>query len=207
MSQSTWFDTHLLGCPIMAILRDFSVEDSLALSHRAWDLGIEHVEVPIQNQRGLDALAAVVEAGRSRGKYVGAGTVDSPEKVLQAQKIGAVYTVAPGLDDDVVAASIRTGLPHLPGVATASEIQRALRHGLTWVKAFPAHALGPNWFSAMRGPFPQVQFVATGGLDATNVDSYLNAGVRVAAVGSALQHQDQLDRLGTLLTAPTNDDE
>ncbi|MGO1182434.1 MAG: bifunctional 4-hydroxy-2-oxoglutarate aldolase/2-dehydro-3-deoxy-phosphogluconate aldolase [Micrococcaceae bacterium] len=205
MTHSTWFDDHLHGCPIMAILRDFSVEESLVLSHRAWDLGVEHVEVPIQNQQGLEALAAVVEAGRSRGKYVGAGTVDSAEKVYQAQKIGAVYTVAPGLDDDVIRASIRADLPHLPGVATASEIQGALRHGLTWMKAFPAHTLGPDWFSAMRGPFPQVNFVATGGLDATNVESYLKAGVRVAAVGSALQHQDQLNRLGALITAPANE--
>lgn len=189
----------------MAILRNFSVEESLELAHLAWDLGIEHVEVPIQNQKGLDALAAVVDAGRSRGKYVGAGTVDSAEKVNQAQEIGAVYTVAPGLDDDVVQASVHAGLPHLPGVATASEIQGALKHGLTWMKAFPAHALGPAWFSAMRGPFPQVNFVATGGLDATNVESFLKAGVRVAAVGSALQHQDQLSRLGTLIAGPANE--
>lgn len=203
MTHSTWFDEHLRGCPIMAILRDFSVDESLELSHRAWDLGIEHVEVPIQNQRGLDALAAVVDAGRSRKKFVGAGTVDSAEKVLQAQEIGAMYTVAPGLDNDVVTVSIRAQLPHLPGIATASEIQSALRQGLTWMKAFPAQALGASWFSAMRGPFPQVSFVATGGLDATNVESYLEAGVQVAAVGSALQHQDQLDRLAALISTPT----
>ncbi|WFP17008.1 bifunctional 4-hydroxy-2-oxoglutarate aldolase/2-dehydro-3-deoxy-phosphogluconate aldolase [Citricoccus muralis] len=204
MAQSTWFDQHLLGCPIMAILRNFSVEESLELSHRAWDLGIEHVEVPIQNQQGLDALAAVVEAGNSRGKYVGAGTVDSSEKVFQAQEIGAAYTVAPGLDDDVVEASSRADLPHLPGVATASEIQRALGHGLTWMKAFPAHTLGPAWFTAMRGPFPQVNFVATGGLDTTNVEAYLNAGAKVTAVGSALQQEDQISRLSQLITAPSD---
>lgn len=90
------------------------------------------------------------------------------------------------------------GIPILPGVATASEIQLALRLGLTWVKAFPAAWLGPQWFTLMRGPFPQVDFVATGGLDADNARDFLSAGVRVIAVGSALEDEGQLDRLAGL---------
>ncbi len=78
-------------------------------------------------------------------------------------------------------------------------MQLAVSLGLTWVKAFPATWLGSGWFRHIRGPFPQVHFVATGGLDASNVEEFLAAGVRVAAVGSALEDASQLDRLAGVL--------
>jgi 2-dehydro-3-deoxyphosphogluconate aldolase/(4S)-4-hydroxy-2-oxoglutarate aldolase len=90
-------------------------------------------------------------------------------------------------------------MPHLPGVATASEIQRALAAGFVWLKAFPATALGPAWFRAMRGPFPTVRLVATGGIDAHNAQEYLSAGALVVAVGSALSDPAQVDLLASLV--------
>jgi 2-keto-3-deoxy-6-phosphogluconate aldolase len=89
-------------------------------------------------------------------------------------------------------------MPHLPGVATPSELQRATVHGLTWIKAFPAAALGPSWFTMVRGPFPSVNFVATGGVNASNAADYLSAGVQVVAVGSALADPAQLSQLAEL---------
>ena len=73
--------------------------------------------------------------------------------------------------------------------------------GLTWLKAFPAQWLGVDWFRHIRGPFPEVRFVATGGMDANNAGDFLDAGVRVVAVGSALEDPAQLERLATLLGA------
>ncbi|MEV4767572.1 2-dehydro-3-deoxyphosphogluconate aldolase, partial [Micromonospora chokoriensis] len=83
-----------------------------------------------------------------------------------------------------------------------TEAQQALRHGLTWLKAFPAITLGPAWFKALAGPLPQLRFVATGGLDAGNAAPFLQAGVRVVAVGSALSDPSQLDRLAELALKP-----
>ncbi|NEB81742.1 bifunctional 4-hydroxy-2-oxoglutarate aldolase/2-dehydro-3-deoxy-phosphogluconate aldolase, partial [Streptomyces sp. SID14478] len=104
-----------------------------------------------------------------------------------------------GLDAAVASASVAAGLPHLPGVATATDVQAARALGLTWLKAFPASVLGADWFRAMRGPFPEVPFVATGGMDAGNAAAYLSAGARVVAVGSALEDPAQLASLAELL--------
>jgi len=90
-------------------------------------------------------------------------------------------------------------MPALPGVGTATELQLALKEGLTWVKAFPASLLGTGWFVAMRGPFPQAMFVATGGMDASTAPTFLKAGVRVVAVGSALEDPAQLPALAQVL--------
>jgi len=189
------------GQPLMAILRGFGVERSVALARTAWELGIDSVEVPIQSDEDIEALRAVVAAGKDLGKSVGAGTVVTLEHVRQAADAGAAFTVSPGFDLDVVRASFEAGMPPLPGVATATEVQTAQTAGLTWVKAFPASLLGTSWFGAMRGPFPAMRFVATGGMDAGNAGEYLNAGAKVVAVGSALADETQLPRLAELLAA------
>ncbi|MGJ8721465.1 MAG: bifunctional 4-hydroxy-2-oxoglutarate aldolase/2-dehydro-3-deoxy-phosphogluconate aldolase [Salinibacterium amurskyense] len=187
------------GQPLMAILRGFGVERSVALARTAWELGIDSVEVPIQSDEDVEALRAVVAAGKDLGKAVGAGTVVTLEHVRQAADAGAAFTVSPGFDLDVVRASFDAGMPPLPGVASATEVQTAQTAGLTWVKAFPASLLGTSWFGAMRGPFPAMRFVATGGMDAGNAGEYLTAGAKVVAVGSALADETQLPRLAELL--------
>lgn len=188
-------DELLATAPIMAIFRNMSPEAAVRLAHHSWDLGIELVEVPIQSADAIPTLKAVLEAGRERGKPVGSGTVTSVEQVALSQSLGVAFTVAPGLDATVLEESTRLSLPHLPGVATATEVQRALALGCTWVKAFPAVALGAMWFTAMRGPFPGVSFVATGGMDSTNAEEFLSAGASTIAVGSALADPEQVDRL------------
>lgn len=196
------FEELFGGTRLMAILRGMGTERSLAVSTTAWDLGIDVVELPIQTADDLEALRVVAAAGRERGKAVGAGTVVSAEHVAQAVSAGASFTVSPGLDLDVVRASHEAGLLSLPGVATASEVQSALAAGLTWVKAFPASVLGPDWLTAMNAPFPQARFVTTGGMNAANAGEYLDAGASVVAVGSALEDPAQLPQLAALLGAP-----
>ncbi|MET7707637.1 bifunctional 4-hydroxy-2-oxoglutarate aldolase/2-dehydro-3-deoxy-phosphogluconate aldolase [Micromonospora sp. NPDC005413] len=197
------FDHIFGGARVMAILRGLPVAETVRLAERAWDLGIDVVEVPVATADAVPALRAAVEAGTERGRIVGAGTVLDVEQVAAAADAGAAFTVAPGLDLAVADAAAARGLPHLPGVATPTEAQQALRHGLTWLKAFPAISLGPAWFTAVAGPLPQLRFVATGGLDAGNAAAFLQAGVRVVAVGSALSDPNQLDRLAELTTLAT----
>ncbi len=189
------FDTSFSGQPVMAILRGMSSADTVTLAQRAWDLGLTNVEVPVEVPGALPALQAAVAAGRERGHGVGAGTVIGIEQVRAVAEAGAAFTVAPGFDPDVASASLLAGMPHLPGVATPSEVQRALAAGFSWLKVFPATALGTAWFRALRGPFPAVHLVATGGIDARNAQEYLAAGADVVAVGSALADPEQVDLL------------
>ena len=199
MTDNSVFGEIFAGVPLMAIMRGMGAERSLAVATRAWDLGITAVEVPVQTAEDVEALRVVADAAHERGLMVGAGTVVTHEHVRQAKEAGAAFTVSPGFDVDVVRASHEAGLPALPGVATASEVQHALGEGLTWLKAFPASLLGTGWFPAMRGPFPQARFVATGGMDSSNARAFLDAGVRVVAVGSALEDEAQLPALAALL--------
>jgi 2-dehydro-3-deoxyphosphogluconate aldolase/(4S)-4-hydroxy-2-oxoglutarate aldolase len=185
--------------PLMAILRGFDQVRALELCARAWDLGIAMVEIPVQSPEAVATLAAAVRLGSERGAVVGAGTVTTIERVEAAAAAGAAFTVAPGFSRPVAEASRTAGLPHLPGVATASEIQQAGQLGLTWLKAFPAADLGAGWFTAMHGPFPEVRFVATGGMSVANAEEYLAAGASAVSLGSALSDPAQLGLLPELI--------
>lgn len=187
------------GSPLMAILRNQAVERSIALSTTAWDLGIDSVEITLQSDQDLEALRTVAELGRARGKVVGAGTIVDPAQVAVAADAGAGFLVSPGLDPAIVRAAQAAGIPIVPGVATPTEVQLAQSLGLTWVKAFPAQWLGVDWFRHMRGPFPGMRFIATGGMDASNARQFLDAGVRVVAVGSALEDPAQLPLLAEVV--------
>ncbi|SIT89771.1 bifunctional 4-hydroxy-2-oxoglutarate aldolase/2-dehydro-3-deoxy-phosphogluconate aldolase [Microbacterium sp. RU33B] len=197
----TGFDRMLGGVPVMAILRGYGAERTVALARRAWELGVTCVEVPLQTERDAEALAALVDAARPHGHPVGAGTILDVEGAQRAQELGAVFTVSPGLDADVARASLGLGMPHLPGVATATEVHQARKLGLEWLKAFPASDIGAEWITAMLAPFPEARFVATGGVSARNAKIFLEAGARAVAVGSALDDPAQLPMLQRILAA------
>lgn len=183
----------------MVILRGLTPERTVELCTRAWEIGISQVEVPIEPDAARESLEAAIAAGARVGRRVGAGTVTRVEQVTYAARAGASFTVAPGLDEEVVRACADQHLPHLPGVATAGEVQRAQKLGCEWVKAFPASVLGSDWVRAMRGPFPRLKVVATGGMNLKTVDSFLGAGARVIALGSSLEDPTQLEALARYL--------
>jgi 2-dehydro-3-deoxyphosphogluconate aldolase / (4S)-4-hydroxy-2-oxoglutarate aldolase len=193
------FATAFTATRVMAILRGLGPAETVTLCERSWAIGIDVVEVPIQSPAAVPSLAAAVAAARLVGRDVGAGTVTTTEQVEAAAREGAAFTVAPGVDPEIAAACLKRGLPHLPGVATASEVQRAMRLGFTWLKAFPAEQLTPRWIAAQRAPFPTAEFVATGGVGLSNAAEFLAAGARVLAIGSALSDGDQLERLAALV--------
>lgn len=200
--MTDYFGDLFAGRPLMAILRGFQPERAVALAERAWELGVTAVEVPVEMPAQVESLRAVVAAARAHGYHVGAGTVFTTEQVDAVLVAGAAFTVAPGHDPAVAEHSRRSGLPHLPGVTTPTELQAALRGGHTWLKVFPASVLGPAHVRALRGPFPNVRLVATGGVDANNAHDFLAAGADVVAVGSALADPTQLPALAALTAAP-----
>ncbi|HEY0536400.1 MAG TPA: bifunctional 4-hydroxy-2-oxoglutarate aldolase/2-dehydro-3-deoxy-phosphogluconate aldolase [Actinoplanes sp.] len=195
------FDEIFAGQRVMAILRGLPPSETVEIAGRLWDAGVTVLEVPIGSSDAVPALEAAVDAARERGLRVGAGTVITADQVRAAAGAGAQYTVAPGFDPLVLAASLAAGMPHLPGVGTATEVQRAWLAGCRWLKAFPAAALGPAWISGLKGPFPDVNFVATGGLKVTDAATYLGAGARVVALGAALADPRQRDEIGNLLAS------
>jgi 2-dehydro-3-deoxyphosphogluconate aldolase / (4S)-4-hydroxy-2-oxoglutarate aldolase len=186
------------GQAVMAILRGTDPATTVTICQKAWHAGILVAEVAIETEAAEASLRAAVERGRQHGRVVGAGTVTTCARVQVARAAGAAFTVAPGLDAEVARASLRSGLPHLPGVATPSEIQHAVRLGFRWLKVFPARELGTSWITAMAGPFPDLRLVATGGIGASNAAEFLAAGASAVAVGGSLTEPNAIEYLASL---------
>lgn len=197
--MTDFFTELFAGRPLMAILRGFDPKRTVALAEQAWELGVTVVEVPVEVPSQVESLRATVVAARAHGHPVGAGTVCTTHQVDAVRAAGAAFTVAPGHDPAVAEHSRRAGLPHLPGVSTPTEVQAAQRAGHIWLKLFPASVLGPAHVRALRGPFPDVRIVVTGGIDAGNAQDFLAAGADVVAVGSALADPAQLPALTALV--------
>ncbi|MGA2528763.1 MAG: bifunctional 4-hydroxy-2-oxoglutarate aldolase/2-dehydro-3-deoxy-phosphogluconate aldolase [Acidimicrobiales bacterium] len=197
-SSNAFFEASFARKRVMAILRGLAPEETVAMCKRAWRAGIEVVEVPIQSDDALASLQAAAGAAALEGRTVGAGTVTTLRQLDQALSIGVSFTVAPGFDPEVARACCDSAVAHLPGVATASEVQQALRLGFSWLKVFPAAQLTPGWIRALLAPFPDARFVATGGIDGGNARDFLAAGARVVAVGSALGDPAQLELLASV---------
>ncbi|MEO8094154.1 MAG: bifunctional 4-hydroxy-2-oxoglutarate aldolase/2-dehydro-3-deoxy-phosphogluconate aldolase, partial [Pseudolysinimonas sp.] len=127
------------------------------------------------------------------GFTVGAGTVISTTDVAAALDAGAGFVVSPGFDDEVVAAVLMAGSAMLPGVATATEVQRAVRAGLDTVKFFPADRLGGlDTIRALAAPFPRVGFVPSGGVTGASAIDYLAHASVPAVSGSWMAPRDAI---------------
>lgn len=132
--------------------------------------GIHTVELTLRTPAGLDAIRAVADSS----SLIGAGTVLTVRQVEEVADAGAAFVVSPGYDDEVVARALELGLIVLPGVATPTELQRALKAGLDDVKLFPADRLGGlDMITALAGPFPNVGFMPSGGVKPGNARDYL----------------------------------
>lgn len=147
------------------------------------DAGVALVEVTLDTPGALAAIARVAGAGIT----IGAGTVMSPDDVRRAADVGVRFIVSPNLAEDVVATALVLGVEPIPGVLTPTELHRAGQLGAQTVKIFPVGPLGgPALIAALRGPFPEIGMVATGGVDLGDVAAYLDAGATAVGLGGSL---------------------
>ena len=122
---------------------------------------------------------------------IGAGTVINEEQAIRAVNAGAKFIVSPGFSEKVALYVRKQGIPYYPGCVTPTEIMQALELGITTVKFFPASVYGGHKaLKALSGPFPQVKFIPTGGVDLTNLKEFLEFGKIFAVGGSFMMKGD-----------------
>ncbi|GAA1517651.1 bifunctional 4-hydroxy-2-oxoglutarate aldolase/2-dehydro-3-deoxy-phosphogluconate aldolase [Sphaerisporangium rubeum] len=134
--------------------------------------GLPAIEVTLRTSCALEAVARI--AAEVPGAVVGAGTVRTPAEVTAAVDAGARFLVSPGATPALLDAMAGSGVPYLPGAATASEVMALAERGLTEVKFFPAvPAGGVAYLKALGGPLPEVRFCPTGGIRPQTAPEFL----------------------------------
>ena len=162
----------LHGIPVIPVLALTDVDTAPALANALVDGGLPALEITLRTPQAMDIIAAIKEACPKA--IVGAGTVNTPAQVEACARAGVEFIVSPGLHQPLLQAVRETEIPYLPGVATASEVLLAINEGLTACKFFPAQqAGGISMLKALAGPYGEMMFCPTGGINADNFRDYL----------------------------------
>lgn len=174
---------------IIPVVKIDDAEKAVDLAQALINGGINAAEVTFRTAAAAQAITNIKKAFPSM--LLGAGTVINTDLAEKAIKAGANFIVSPGFNPSVVDYCIKQNVLIIPGVANASNIEQALEKGLTTLKFFPAEQSGGcSMLDALSGPFPQVLFMPTGGINASNVGQYLKRKNVLACGGSWMVKAD-----------------
>lgn len=164
---------------------------ALKISEALLKGGLDVLEVVLRTDEALDCLEAI--AKEFPHAHVGAGTVLSADQSQEVIRRGATFIVSPGLDPASVKVAQDAGVPILPGISTATELQQAWNMGLRTVKLFPASLVGgPKMLKALSSVFRDVRFMPTGGVNPGTLADYLAVPAVLACGGSWLTPADAI---------------
>ncbi len=168
---------------IVPVIKLAQPSEAIPLAGALLEAGLPVAEITFRTAAAKEAIKAL------RAKYpamlVGAGTITTLEQVEAAQAAGAMFIVTPGFNPKIVDACIERGIPIVPGVNSPSQVEQGLERGLSVLKFFPAEASGGiKMLKALHGPYSDVSFVPTGGIDTTNLAQYIKLS-NVAAIGGS----------------------
>jgi 2-dehydro-3-deoxyphosphogluconate aldolase/(4S)-4-hydroxy-2-oxoglutarate aldolase len=170
---------------VIAIVRLDDYSNAVELVGALLAGGIDVVEFTYTNPAAGSAIEAV-KAAHGDSVLAGAGTVLDPETCRAAILQGADLIVTPTVNIEVIRMCQRYSIPTVIGAFTPTEILTAWESGATFVKVFPASAVGARYLKDVRGPLPQVRLIPTGGVSAENAGDFIRAGARAVALGSNL---------------------
>lgn len=170
----------------LAVVRTDAISDAADLCQALADGGIRTVELTFTTPDVLTHLRRAAETVARHGASIGIGTVLTADQAKAAIDAGARFLVTPGIRPDVAAVAAAAGIPFSLGAMTPSEVAQAQDLGSDVVKLFPARQLGPGYLKDLRGPYPGVRFLPSGGIDSTNARGYLDAGAIAVCCGTSV---------------------
>ena len=187
----TAIETLMRTAPVIPVLTIERVGDAVAIAEALVAGGLPVLEVTLRTPCALESITAMCDV---EGAIVGAGTVNSEPLVGRAIDAGAQFLVSPGVTDRVGRAGVESGIPFLPGVATAGDLMRGLELGLSHFKFFPAMAAGGlPALKSLAGPFRGCRFCPTGGITLANAAEWLAFDPVLCVGGSWLVPKGPID--------------
>jgi 2-dehydro-3-deoxyphosphogluconate aldolase/(4S)-4-hydroxy-2-oxoglutarate aldolase len=178
-------------CIPVVVIKELSETDKILTALQ--NNGVNCAEITFRTACAAEAIAYACK--KYPDMNVGAGTVINAEQCEKALAAGAKFIVSPGLSVAVANICKERGVPYYPGCVTPTEIMQALELGITIVKFFPANVYGGlKAMKALAGPFPQIKFIPTGGVDSNNIDEFL-AWDKIYAVGGSFIVQESLAKM------------
>ena len=181
--ETTLQKIHDLG--ILAVIRGPSQELTLKMVAALVEGGITGIEITFTTPNALDVVRAL-DSEFGSGITLGMGTLTKPEQAEAAKDAGSKFLVSPHYEGDLARAMMETGLPVMMGALTPSEVFQAYASGSDVVKIFPGSLGGPAYMKSLKGPFPDIPMMPTGGVSDENLKDWFAAGAFAVGAGSNL---------------------
>lgn len=175
----------LRAARVIAVLRAPTAAAAVSATDALVAGGVTGIEITYSTPDAATAIRRVRDR-HGDGVYLGAGTVLSEQQASEAVAAGAQFLVSPGTEPGLARAMINTGVTVLSGAFTPSEVMLVAGLGVHVVKLFPASLGGPGLLKALRGPFPDLAFCPTGGVNPDNLADWLAAGAVAVGAGGEL---------------------
>lgn len=178
------FVDDLAEARVMGIIRGTDPEAAVTAGCALFEEGIRFVEIALTTPDALSVIERLA-AVRPQGSQLGAGTVLTAEDVVAVESAGGQFIVTPAVAPSLDEAVCRS-VPSVVGALSPTEIVDARARGASVIKLFPASLGGPAYLKALRDPFPDIPFLAVGGVDLPVAEQYLNIGAIGVGVGGPL---------------------
>lgn len=175
----------LLRNPVVAVLRARHAEEYPPVIAALADGGVRSIELTLSTAGVVELLPHLIrEFGAD--VEIGVGTITEPAEARAVLDAGARFLVTPVTDREIVLAAVAHGIPVFPGGLTPTELLQGWRAGATAVKVFPASTVGPGYISQLRGPFPDLQVIPSGGVAIEDAAGWISAGALAVSLGGPL---------------------
>lgn len=173
---------------IVPVVRASSSEEACMAAEAVRQGGIPIVEITMTVPGALEVIAALAKQCGSE-VLIGAGTLRSPDAARRCLDAGAQFLVTPGTrtNAQVIEIAAQRGVVMMAGALTPTEVDSAWQLGVDFVKVFPCSAVGgPSYIKALKGPFPEIPLVPTGGVNLETAGAFIKAGAAALGVGGEL---------------------
>lgn len=188
----------LLREKLIVIVRGVQSDKLIPLAQAVYDGGIRFLEITysadgkVSDSETASNIKSLVEHFGDK-MHIGAGTVLTEEQVLLTKAAGGKFIISPDADIDVIKKTKEMDLISIPGAFTASEIKQAYKAGADFVKLFPITQMGPDYVKAIKAPLSHIPLLAVGGVDISNMNEFLEAGVCGFGIGTNITNKKMIE--------------
>ena len=183
---------------IIAIVRGVHSKKLIPLAKAMYDGGIRLLEVTYSADKSISDIEtanniALLKKHFGKEMHIGAGTVLTMAQLELTKQAGGEFIISPDTVPELIKATKELQMISIPGAMTPSEISLAHKSGADFVKIFPIVSLGPEYVKAIRAPLSNIKLLAVGGVDVSNMVSYLRAGVCGFGIGGNIVDKKLLE--------------
>ena len=171
--------------PLLAVLRGVAPEKAEPLVRAVMAGGVRFFEVALNSAHAMEEIAHL-RATFDGQALIGAGTATTVELAQAAVRAGAQFLLSPSTDRNVLAYCEKNHIPLLPGALTPTDISTCLRYGFSTIKLFPADAMPKGYIKSLKSPFDGTEYVAMGGVNASNIAAFFREGYLGVGLGGSL---------------------